>query len=180
MSRVVRVPARPISRHPARATPAASVPVPTPAWTPRSSHCAATRRRQSHASPRRPAVAAMRAIDVDALLRSEMSGESTLASEQGRSLLALLGLGGVISAGQGPAQLETSATGSWGAPLRLKAKLSGAELDAEAQGTVEPWAPEPKTVASLSVRRVNLAPWLDRNPSDPLGQNTSLSSRVTL
>jgi hypothetical protein len=127
-----------------------------------------------------PAVAAMRAVDVDALLRSEMSVESTLSSEQGRSLLALLGLGGVISAGQGPAQLETSATGSWGAPLRLKAKLSGAELDAEAQGTLEPWASEPKTVASLSVRRVNLAPWLDRNPSDPLAQNTSLSSRVTL
>jgi large subunit ribosomal protein L24 len=127
-----------------------------------------------------PAITAMRAIDVDALLRSEMSVESTLSSEQGRLLLALLGLGGVISAGQGPAQLEASVTGSWGAPLRLKARLAGAELDADAQGTVEPWASEPKTVASLSVRRVNLAPLLDRNPSDPLAQNTSVSSRVTL
>src|SRR5206468_523855 len=113
-----------------------------------------------------PAIAAMRAMDVDALLRSEMNVESTLSSEQGRSLLALLGLGGVISAGQGPAQLEASVTGSWRAPLRLKAKLSGAELEAEAQGTVEPWASEPKTVANLSVRRANLAPLLDRNPSD--------------
>ena len=127
-----------------------------------------------------PAVTAMHAIDVDALLHSEMSVESTLSSEQGRSLLALLGLGGVISAGQGPAQLEASVTGSWGTPLRLKARLAGAELDAEADGTVEPWASEPKTVANLSVRRVNLAPLLDRNPSDPLAQNTSLSSRVTL
>ncbi len=125
-----------------------------------------------------PVIAAMRGIDFDTLAQSEIGIESKLSSEQGRSLLALLGLDRVISAGNGPARFEGSAIGVWRAALRLKARLSGAELDAEAEGTAEPWAPEPKAAVNLSVRRANLAPLLDRNPADPLGQNISLSSRV--
>ena len=49
----------------------------------------------------------------------------SLSSAQGRALLALLGVNGVVAAGEGPAQFEGSATGAWGAPLRLKAKISG-------------------------------------------------------
>ena len=71
-------------------------------------------------------------------------------------------------------------SGAWRAPLRLKARLSGTELDAEAQGTAEPWASEPKAAVNLSVRRANLAPLLDRDSSDPLARNFSLSSRLTL
>jgi large subunit ribosomal protein L24 len=127
-----------------------------------------------------PAVAAMRAIDLDALTHSEISLETKLSSEQGRPLLALLGLGGVISAGDGPARFEGSAAGTWRAPLQLKAKLSGTELDAEVQGTAEPWAPEPKATVNLSLRRANFAPLLDRNPADPLAKNISLSSRLGL
>jgi large subunit ribosomal protein L24 len=127
-----------------------------------------------------PVVAAVRGIDLDALARSEFSIESKLSSGQGRSLLALLGLDRAISAGEGPARFEGSATGVWRAPLRLTAKLSGTDLDAEAQGTAEPWATEPKAAVNLSVRRVNLAPLLDRSPSDPMAKNISLSSRLTL
>ncbi len=127
-----------------------------------------------------PVIAALRGVDLDALARSEIGIESKLSSGQGRSLLALLGLDRAISAGDGPAQFEGSATGMWRAPLRLTAKLSGTELDAEAQGTAEPWAPEPKAVVNLSLRRASLAALLDRNPSDPLARNVSLSSRVTL
>jgi large subunit ribosomal protein L24 len=127
-----------------------------------------------------PLIAAIRGLDSDALARSEIGIESKLSSGQGRSLLALLGLDRVISAGDGPAQFEGSLTGVWRAPLRLKAKLSGTELDADAQGTVEPWAPEPKAIVNLSIRRANLAPLLDRNSSNPLAQNISLSSRLSL
>ncbi|HEU0082459.1 MAG TPA: AsmA family protein, partial [Bradyrhizobium sp.] len=127
-----------------------------------------------------PAVAAMRAIDLDALTRSEIGIEASVSSEQGRSLLALFGLGGVIAAGEGPARFEGSAAGTWRAPLRLKARLSGTELDAEAQGTAEPWGAEPKAAVNLSLRRANLAPLLDRNPADALAYNISLSSRVML
>ena len=70
--------------------------------------------------------------------------------------------------------------GVWRAPLRLKVKMSGAGLDAEAQGTAEPWAPEPKASVNLTVRSVNLAPLFDLKPSDALARNISLSSRVSL
>jgi large subunit ribosomal protein L24 len=53
-------------------------------------------------------------------------------------------------------------------------------LDAEAQGTAEPWAAEPKAGINLTVRGVNLAPLFDLKPSDSLAQNISLSSQVSL
>ena len=128
----------------------------------------------------KPEIAAMRAIDLDALRRSEIGIESKLSAEQGRSLLALLGLDRVVAATQGPAQFEGSATGIWHAPLRLKAKISGAGLDADAQGTAEPWASEPKANIVLNVRRANFAPLFDLKASDALAQNISLSARVSL
>lgn len=127
-----------------------------------------------------PEIAALLGIDLDALRRSEFSIESKLSSERGGSLLALLGLDRAIGPGEGPAQFEGSVTGTWRAPLKLKAKLSGAGLDVEAQGTVEPWAHEPKANVNLSVRSVSLAPLLDLKATDKLAQNISLSSRVSL
>jgi large subunit ribosomal protein L24 len=127
-----------------------------------------------------PVMAAMRGIDLEALARSEIGIESKLSSERGSSLLALLGLERVVAAGDGPARFEGSATGVWRAPLRLKARMSGAELDAEIQGTAEPWAPDPKAVVNLSVRHANLAPLFDLDRSSPLARNISLISRLAL
>ena len=128
----------------------------------------------------KPEVAAMRGIDLDALQRSEFSIESKLSSERGRSLLALLGLDRAIAGGEGAAQFEGSVAGVWRTPLRLKAKMSGAGFDAEAQGTAEPWGAEPKANVNLAVRGVNLAPLFNLQPSDSLAQNISLSSRASL
>ena len=127
-----------------------------------------------------PDLAAVRALDLDKLQRGEIDIESKLSSEQGRSLLVLLGLDRAIATGEGPAQFEGSVAGVWRAPLRLKAKMSGAGLDAEAQGTAEPWASEPRASVSLTVRRANFAPLLDLKPSDTPAQNIRLSSRVSL
>jgi large subunit ribosomal protein L24 len=127
-----------------------------------------------------PDIAALRGIDFDALRRSEFSLESKLSSDQSRTVLAFLGLDGAIQPIPGPAQFEASVSGVWRAPLRLKAKLSGAGLDAEAQGSAEPWAEEPKANMNLSVRGVSLAPLLDLKPNDTLAQNLNLSSRVSL
>jgi hypothetical protein len=121
-----------------------------------------------------PVIAAIHGVDLEALAHSEFGIESKLSSQQGRSLLVLLGLDRVVAGGDGPAQFEGSAMGVWRAPLRLKARLSGGEFDAEAQGTAEPWASEPKAVINLAVRRANIAPLFD------LAQNISLSSRLTL
>jgi hypothetical protein len=95
-------------------------------------------------------------------------------------LLALLGLDRAIAGGEGAAQFEGSVAGVWRAPLRLKAKMSGAGFDAEAQGTAEPWAAEPGANVNLAVRGVNLAPLFNLKPSDSLAQNISLSSRASL
>ena len=48
----------------------------------------------------KPEAAALRGIDLDKLRRSEISLESKLSSEQGTSLLALLGLDGAIAGGR--------------------------------------------------------------------------------
>jgi len=145
----------------------------------------------------RPAAEGLREGDLDQLLHNEVTVETRLASEQGTSLLALLGLDGVIAARDGPAQFQGSATGTWGAPLRLKLNLSGAGFEAEAQGTADLFGREktidPKTSdlktsdlkavkasVALKARGVNLAPLFDLKPSDKLAQDIGVSSRVSL
>ena len=128
----------------------------------------------------RPEVAALREVDLEKLRRSEITLESKLSSEQGASLLALLGLDNMVAVGNGPGQFAASVSGVWGAPLRLKINLSGTGLEAEAQGTAEPFAPILKGSVALKARSLNLAPLFDLKPSDKLAQNISLSSRVSL
>jgi large subunit ribosomal protein L24 len=128
----------------------------------------------------KPAVAAINDIDLGALRRSEVGIESKFYSGQGRGLLALLGLDRAVTAGDGPAQFEGTATGTWGAALRLKARIAGTGLDAEAEGSAEPWAAEATAGFSLKVRSVDLGPLLDLKPADTLAQNIGLSSRVAL
>jgi hypothetical protein len=128
----------------------------------------------------KPEIAALRGIDFETLGRSEINIESKLSSDRGNSLLVLLGLDRAIAAGEGAAQFQGSMTGMWRAPLRLNVKMSGVGLDAEAQGTAEPWGSEPKASVSLKARSVNLAPLFDLKPADARGQNISLSARVAL
>lgn len=128
----------------------------------------------------KPPISAVNGIDVEALKRSELAVEAKLSSQQGSALLTLLGLDRTISAGEGPARLEGSASGAWGAPLQIKAKLSGAALDAEAQGSIEPFATESKASVNLRIAGANLAPLLDLKPDDALAQNIGLSSRLTV
>jgi len=125
----------------------------------------------------------LREADVDKLRRSEISIDSKLSSDQGASLLALLGLGGVIAARDGPGQLRGTVTGVWGAPLRLKASLSGAGFEADAQGTANPFVLQSKAIegtVALKAHGVNLAPLFDLKPTDKFAQDVNLSSRVSL
>jgi large subunit ribosomal protein L24 len=128
----------------------------------------------------KPALAALRGIDLDALRRSEIGIESKLLAARGNSLLVLLGLDHAAAAGEGPVQFQGSATGMWGAPVRLQVKMWGTGLDAEVQGTAEPWAQDANAGLNLKVRRANLAPLFGLKPTDALAQNISLSSRVSL
>jgi len=126
-----------------------------------------------------PPADAFRKLDLDALGRSEVGIETKLSAEQGRSLVTLLGLDRVIAA-EGPMQFEASANGALRAPLRLKAKIAGTGLDAEAEGSAEPWAHEVKANVNLRIRSADLAPLLDLKPSDTMARNVALSSRVSL
>ena len=128
----------------------------------------------------KPPVAAVRGIDLDALGRSDVGIEARASSEQARTLLVLLGLDRVVAAGEGSAQFEGSATGAWHSPLRLKARIWGAGLDADAEGSADPWASEAKASINLRVRSAGVGPLLDLKPSDALAQDVRLSSRVSL
>jgi large subunit ribosomal protein L24 len=126
-----------------------------------------------------PAVASLRSGDVAALSRSDISLDARLAG-QGRQLVALLGLGDAVSAGDAPLRFEGSAAGAWQKPLRITAKFSGADLDADVQGDADVWFAQRKATLALVARRANLAPLFDLKPTDPAVQAISLTSRVTL
>jgi hypothetical protein len=155
----------------------------------------------------KPDASSLRAANLDKLLHGEVTVETRLSSEQGASLLALLGLDGAIAARDGPGQFQGTVTGAWGAPLRLKFDLSGAGFEAEAQGTADPFArdkttdaktgevnasenkmielklPELKTVKanlSLKAHGLNLTPLFGLKPADELARDIGLSSRVSL
>jgi large subunit ribosomal protein L24 len=127
-----------------------------------------------------PPANAVRDLDIAKILRSEFALESNLSSPRANALLALLGLDRVVTAGDGAAQFQGSVAGKWDGPLRLKAKVSGTGLDAEADGSAEPWAQEVKANVNLKVRSMNLAPLFDLKSSDTLVQNIGLSSRISL
>lgn len=125
-------------------------------------------------------VAAVNGIDIEKLRNSDFTLDSKLSAPQASALTALLGLDRMVAAGEGASQVEGSLSGAWRRPLQLNAKLSGGGLDADAQGSVELSAPEPKASVNLRVRNANLAPLFGTSPADKSAQNVSLSSRLTL
>jgi hypothetical protein len=125
-----------------------------------------------------PPIAAIRGFDLETLRRSEFNIATRLTAQRGDSLVALLGLDRAIAAGESALQFEGSANGVWGAPLRLNAKLWGAGMDADAQGTFEPWASQASV--NLRVRSVNLAPMFGLKPSDSALRNVRLFSHAVL
>ena len=127
-----------------------------------------------------PPLDAVRAFNLDALRASEFALTTKLSSPQGRNLTALLGLDAIISADTGAAQFDATVNGSPAAPLRLTAKLSGAAVDADMQGTAEPFADPRKAALNVTVRRANVAPMLALKSGDPRALMTALTSRVAL
>ena len=124
--------------------------------------------------------AAVDGIDIDRLRNSDFTLESKASTPQAGALLGLLGLDRVVAAGEGASQFEGKVTGAWRRPMQLTAKLGGGGLDADAQGSVDLSAPEPKASVNLRVRNANLAPLFGTSPTDKSTRNVSLSSRVGL
>ena len=127
-----------------------------------------------------PKIASLRGFDFKDVSQSEIGLDTKLSTEQGRLLLAMLSLDRAIAVGDGPARFEGSGSGVWNAPLRINARLSGNGLDADLQGTAEPFAADAKANVDLRIRKVNLAPLFGLKPAAGVGQSLSLSSRVSL
>lgn len=126
-----------------------------------------------------PTLAALRGADLEALSHSEISAESKLDGP-GKQLLAVLRLGDAVAASDAPVSFEGSLSGSFKSPLRIKAKLSGADIDADVKGSAEPWAAPAKAALTLAIRRANLAPLFGLKADDAAADNMALSSRVAL
>jgi large subunit ribosomal protein L24 len=133
-----------------------------------------------------PATQAVRTLDLESLSRSPADLDIELSADHGQSLLALLGLDRLVATGDGPLRLQAKASGTWRAPFRVKAALSGSDLDADAQGTVAPWAnAAPKIKATtadinLTVRHADFAPLFNLGAADDLAHDAHLSSHLTL
>jgi large subunit ribosomal protein L24 len=127
-----------------------------------------------------PQLASLRALDTDALAKTDVALTAKLDAESGGALLALLGLDGVFATGNGPAQFDASATGIWNAPLKLKAKLTGNGLDAEIDGTAEPLKAEPAANVALNLRNANAAPLIGIADAARAPLPVALTSRLVL
>lgn len=129
------------------------------------------------ASPPRSAV---QTFDTASLERIEFKVETKLASDQTTAMLKLLGLDSVLAARNGPAMLESSIAGLWRGPLRVKAKLSGAGVDGDVQGTADPLAEPPTAALNVAIRHADLGAWFDFKPAGAAALDTSLTSRVSM
>ncbi|EKS35798.1 AsmA family protein [Afipia clevelandensis] len=123
-----------------------------------------------------PAIDIATGLDISALGGSDFTAEAKLSAETTTAMIQTLGLAGVLSGGSSPAQFEASVNGTWGAPLQLKAKLSGAEIDGEFQGTGNPWAEKPAAVLNIAVRRADVSTLIGAKPAS--ASPISLSSRL--
>ncbi len=124
-----------------------------------------------------PLASSLRAIDLDALSRSEVTLRAKFSAERGDALLALLGLDHAVAA-EGSVQFEGSASGAFRQPLRVATKMWGANIDADAQGTADPASQ--KANLNLKIRSINLAPLFSLKPSDGAAQNVRLFANLSL
>lgn len=123
-----------------------------------------------------PNIDIARGVDLAALGGSEFNIETKLTANNTASIVQAVGLDRIVSAGDGPAQFESSATGIWGAPLQLKAKLTGIGVDGDIQGTGNPWADQPTAALTVAVRRADLAALFGLKPASM--PSIALSSRL--
>ncbi|MBV8921974.1 AsmA family protein [Bradyrhizobium sp.] len=128
----------------------------------------------------KPRSASLRGFDLADIGRNEISLETHLSAERGATLFTLMGIDHMIAGGDGPAQLEGTASGAWHAPQRISVKMWGAGVDADIQGTAEPWADPAKANVGLRVRSVNLAPLFGLKTAEAAAQNIRLFSHVSL
>jgi len=123
-----------------------------------------------------PTFDATTGLNLSALGGMEFSAGIKLSADNASVIVQALGLAGVVSGGDGPAQFESSASGVWGAPLQLKASLTGTGVDGDIEGTGNPWAEQATASLNVAIRRADMSALLGARAASvsPL----SLSSRL--
>lgn len=127
------------------------------------------------ASPKHETIHAMK---IDALAKTPLDLTIDASAGNGATLLRWLGLDRALAAGEGAARFTGSARGMWDTAWQVKAALTAGALTADVHGDVTPAAQKSADLA-VKLQGANLAPLFGLDASSSLGQDASLSSRVT-
>jgi large subunit ribosomal protein L24 len=127
-----------------------------------------------------PAIDALHRLDLAEVARSPFNAEATLDADRTAAMLGLLGLDRMASAREGPARFEGSVAGTWRAPLRVKARLAGAGLDGDIEGSGNPWAEPPAADLTVALREADLAALFGLKPGSVAALGIGLKSRVAI
>ncbi|HZT26849.1 MAG TPA: AsmA-like C-terminal region-containing protein [Pseudolabrys sp.] len=100
-------------------------------------------------------------VDLLSLGLGDFKLGGTLAADDGRQLLAMLGVDSVVAADAGAAVLEFEASGPAHGELHVEGTLKAATLDASASGTANPFAGKPSAAVQAAISRVQLRPFRD-------------------
>ncbi len=124
------------------------------------------------------AAAALQGLEIERIARGDVEAEAKFSAPKGEALLVLLGLSKTVAAGEGPLSFDGTAKGPANGSLRVAAALKGNTLDAQVQGSAEPFAAERRAALTLNVRNADLAPLLAFSANAPA--NVALTSRVAM
>ncbi len=106
----------------------------------------------------RVALKAQGHADLAAFTSGAVKLDGRLEADDGKTLLAMLGLDRIAQVDAGPGSLTLVADGAAGNGLRVDGRLIASGLDAKANGTVKPFADQPTASLRAVVARANLAP----------------------
>ena len=96
--------------------------------------------------------------DPIALRAGDMKFDGELEADDGKALLALLGLDKMLAVGPGPGALTLKSSGPPSGQWRIDAKLTAGGLEAGASGTASPFAESPAAALRATIARADVAP----------------------
>jgi len=111
------------------------------------------------------------------LKAGDLQLDGKLSADDGRQLVAMLGLDQVIAATSGPGALSLNASGPLRGNLKVDGRLTAGGLDASVSGTASPLADEPGAALRAAILRADFAP-LRQAGRAPLP--ATFSARITL
>ena len=118
--------------------------------------------------------------EADVLTRGDLKIDGRLDSDDGRTLLTVLGLDRAVAIEQGPASLNVTLAGPASGDLRADVRLAAKGLEARATGTAQPFAASPVASLRASVTRANVAPLRGPSNDDRAALPVTFDGRVAL